>query len=805
MSLPVCKFYILNKSCKFGKYCRYSHSTSDRPPSLNIDKSKNDDVLLKDQPLLNQPREIQNNQTPDRIISENEEPIKTEKNSQAETEDILENSKPNLDQDGNDHTRRIKSFSNNYSRRPICHYYLNYGSCRNGHYCRFSHQISNRNCYGPQSDGPYYSQQEGDIPPPFRKRGGELRNNTNVKQKHGSLKDLSNASADQEDRTVHENEPLDRPAELEKKVCPFFKSGRFWRGNKCKFEHPGDYTTKDYSTRKTDPRQNIKGSLEQEKDGTDQRTDYKQRQPAQRSIGFKQTFTYAELEEFGLSKVREVEISVMKKRFPKEKINIVEDEEDFSLQLSFSSTDPDWPFDITQFELLFKIPQDYPRKMMTVIVPGEQDLPETVRRYVEVSIKEWLEHKTKQLALAGKVELVFRPFLRWLDRNIEDIVTEALQQLKRELIARAAGLEFIPAAKLKERFQTQSESSDNIGDDGEQHCDDQRSSSEEQRSETESESDEETLDQSTRSLNLDPDKKGTEIALQNLQLRENASAILFEAIKLILQCQRCKHHSELTVLPNRVMSIHCEKCNQNQFVNYRPSLIHQFTSIVGYLDVDGCQAFDLIFQDCRIAVTCLGCSKPTKIDGMVSGQLINGWCQACNARFKLATEAVKFSQLVPSEINTAGGKVVEVATAKKKKPPKDPAIREGYPLPGFGTCKHYKHSYRWLRFPCCGKAYPCDVCHDKKEDHEMIMATRMICGHCCKEQNYSGSRPCNSCGQHMTKIRSAHWEGGKGCRDKIAMSKSDQQKYKNMNKTQSNHKKKVENGPTKKNTKLRHS
>ena len=39
------------------------------------------------------------------------------------------------------------------------------------------------------------------------------------------------------------------------------------------------------------------------------------------------------------------------------------------------------------------------------------------------------------------------------------------------------------------------------------------------------------------------------------------------------------------------------------------------------------------------------------------------------------------------------------------------------------------------RFPCCGKAYPCDVCHnDAEKDHEMKYANRMICGFCAKEQ-----------------------------------------------------------------------
>ena len=40
-----------------------------------------------------------------------------------------------------------------------------------------------------------------------------------------------------------------------------------------------------------------------------------------------------------------------------------------------------------------------------------------------------------------------------------------------------------------------------------------------------------------------------------------------------------------------------------------------------------------------------------------------------------------------------------------------------------------------FRFPCCGKCYPCDVCHDDNEgDHQMKYANRMICGFCCKEQ-----------------------------------------------------------------------
>ncbi|MEE6525979.1 hypothetical protein FKM82_026323, partial [Ascaphus truei] len=74
------------------------------------------------------------------------------------------------------------------------------------------------------------------------------------------------------------------------------------------------------------------------------------------------------------------------------------------------------------------------------------------------------------------------------------------------------------------------------------------------------------------------------------------------------------------------------------------------------------------------------------------------------------------------------------------------------------------------RFPCCGKAYPCDVCHDSDQDHEMELASRMICGYCSKEQPYSNVKPCVTCGNMMNKaFHSSHWEGGKGCRNRVSM------------------------------------
>uniref|UniRef100_A0A0B7AGD6 Nucleoporin NUP42 n=1 Tax=Arion vulgaris TaxID=1028688 RepID=A0A0B7AGD6_9EUPU len=824
MSVPVCRYYILNKKCNFGKHCRYLHSTSQGPPVLLDTKDENHEEHLEDSyypasvtlDLQDTQKSLSNIQN--EVLSE--DPV-----------DLLAQDFQNQDHtDTSHHDKHAVEIVNEKLSKPInktktiCYFFKTYGNCRNGKECRFFHILSENEHSYKNIQSKKQHGQFSDIPPRFQKT--EDQEEFHTSRKSVLHEDMRSRHAEthyyKQSSRGHMVNDSRGSSYTERRVCNYFIRGHCSKGDYCKFVHPSNCI----SEKKTTASKPSKPEYKNEKvedgnpkaEGDDKPHGPNERacsangnRPTNNSVSqpliMKRMLTYSELENIDIKKVRDSELNVIKKRFPQDKINVLEDtDSNFSAIIVFSPTDPDWMFDIHEFQLEIIIPLDYPRKMMSVLLPLDQSLPETVRRYVEISIKEWLNSKTEQLAADGKVELVFRPFLLWLDRNIEDITMEALKQLKRDLLAKASGMEFISAEKLQAKFRTQSQLSadkeDKIhSDDGDAHQLDSCASED---------SSDNSLDDfddkhMAQTLSIDPEKKGTEIELRHLQLRENAAALMFERLKLVLQCGRCKNHSDLVLPPGKVMSVKCEKCSQSQFVHFRAALIHQFSSVVGYLDVDGCQAFDLIFQECRVAVTCMSCSKQTRINGLVSGHMVDAWCQACNARFKLATEAVKFVQLVPSSVDTSVNKIVEVASSKVKKPPKDAAIREGYPLPEFGTCKHFKHSYRWLRFPCCGKAYACDICHDKKEDHDMVYATRMICGHCCREQNFSVTKPCSSCGQHLTKIRTAHWEGGSGCRDKISMSKSDQQKFKNMNKTLSNHKKKLQNGAQKKVTKLRHT
>ena len=59
----------------------------------------------------------------------------------------------------------------------------------------------------------------------------------------------------------------------------------------------------------------------------------------------------------------------------------------------------------------------------------------------------------------------------------------------------------------------------------------------------------------------------------------------------------------------RVNVVACAKCHSEQYLTFHPAMAHQFSSVLGYLDVQGCMAFDLILPECDFSLGCLNCSN----------------------------------------------------------------------------------------------------------------------------------------------------------------------------------------------------
>ena len=227
----------------------------------------------------------------------------------------------------------------------------------------------------------------------------------------------------------------------------------------------------------------------------------------------------------------------------------------------------------------------------------------------------------------------------------------------------------------------------------------------------------------------------------NVTLEAHISNVSFLVCKKMLvkaACERCESILSLEA------SGSCGKCRGSVAFDYRYAVCSGF---LGKLSLSGAKfaCFDAITYQ----FGCLECGTAYE---MVQGPKadVAFRCHKC--------------------LETVRIRVAKVCYKKKETAEQ---IKPGE-LPDRGTCRHYRKSTRWFRFPCCNRCFPCDECHNEAVGHRAAAASRMVCGLCGKEQPLKSA--C-SCGMNMERKSTAFWEGGKGTRDRTRMSKKDRRKY----------------------------
>ncbi|XP_061078227.1 uncharacterized protein si:dkey-24l11.2 [Conger conger] len=630
----------------------------------------------------------------------------------------------------------------------VCRFYSQGRFCQFGKRCRFLHQrgeakqapkgLENRN------------ENRNDV-------AAEPHEHANVQAEDSAAKSGSQPGAAQSRR--------ERP----RRPCRYFLSGYCAMEDRCRFWHPEQLP----------PLDNRPGPRERDAPVP--------RAPVARPNPIEMAVKLSELTADAAKQLRDTEICQLLKRIPKDQL-IVQEREDGLLtyyRITVQPTDPDWPFDLKEIDIMISFPETYPQEVFTVDVPEDQDFPAIMGRHLCQASQEWLQAKRATNELMGKVELLFRPFLHWLDRNMERLFTEGARELKKDIDAERYGIRFVPYQQLQAAVcREQTTESESASDEEDEEEDDEEEGEEEEEEEGEEggSEDEEGEESSRRVENVKSSepRRGTEVRLQGLELGEETATVTARQITVTLQCSRCKVTADLTLTGRLPCTAQCEKCGSSISAGFRPSMLHQYSSVLGFLDLSGAVPVDLVLQDCELLVGCLTCSQEGSLQ-VSYGQPKEANCQHCHSKLRILVESTVFQLLQPRPRAQAGHGDAGRGSGRY---PRDPAVQRGKPLPEMGTCKHFKQSQRWLRFPCCGRAYPCDVCHDEDQDHPMELATRMICGHCAKEQAYSSGKPCVSCGGMMTRdSRTNHWEGGQGCRSKSRMNRNDRQKYSNINKT----------------------
>jgi hypothetical protein len=172
----------------------------------------------------------------------------------------------------------------------------------------------------------------------------------------------------------------------------------------------------------------------------------------------------------------------------------------------------------------------------------------------------------------------------------------------------------------------------------------------------------------------------------------------------------------------------CGKCSLLLSAGLRAVLIHEGEPRVGIVDAPHLSV--ALPSHASLLASCVECGAVAGVDRYAPPNTWEAACRACHARLRIdargwALEAWTGAgggappPALPLAAALRGASLAAAAAAAK--------LPQGRPLPELGTCTHYKSSHRWLRFPCCGSAWPCDVCHDKGSDHPHEWAKRMIC------------------------------------------------------------------------------
>ena len=433
------------------------------------------------------------------------------------------------------------------------------------------------------------------------------------------------------------------------------------------------------------------------------------------------------------------------------------------LQLPLTPSDPDFPYAMEVLILRMVVPQEYPvcAPRLTVL---SQEVPATLRTQIE-----WAWH----LTLSART-LTLLQGLHWLDRNLETLLVEkpGANVVVGFVKPGPSGKAAPSSVPMEQLAAVEAANVDVTPKPAEPISQDVPSNPA----------------PSTQRVATVAPRSGTEVRLYNLML-QGVSLTEVEHVTLLVKCVRCKEAQEVAQLSGKsdARTVVCTKCRCEATVRLRPVLLHANNATLGYLDVTACLAVDLL--SATLTVTCATCDRripsrnPRAFNSVMSGSTRSGSCAGCHAALQLGWDHVK---LIPYGSNHTASLALKT---RAKKPAKDEAtLAVGQPLPKQGACAHYGKSHRWFRFPCCGRLYPCDVCHEagKRDGHEMTRATRAVCGFCSREQQIrSGTDTACVCGRSM--VRSSNgtgfWEGGRGTRNPAAMSRHESRKYAGHNKT----------------------
>uniref|UniRef100_A0A0R3RPI5 C3H1-type domain-containing protein n=1 Tax=Elaeophora elaphi TaxID=1147741 RepID=A0A0R3RPI5_9BILA len=473
--------------------------------------------------------------------------------------------------------------------------------------------------------------------------------------------------------------------------------------------------------------------------------------------------------------IRNSEISYFGRRFRDAKFAY--NGSSYFTEFEYRITDPEWVFDVKAVKLQLRIPERYPCESIMIAL-SESTLPLPLVTHFNREVNKFIEEKFMEAEKCNTYVALGKTFIRWLDRNILKFFIEGLRKTKMITEAEKEGIKLHQASfsnltSEKENNNFESDTVKTI------ICSNNAITQGRIYDETGVETSSKPEVVTEESSSEQPSKsKIIEARVFWNDLNGNIATLSIITMSISIRCAKCSALSFLTSSAKQLSVSYCTKCSNGFSIHTSPQLVHQNSNVIAFLEPKGCLPIDCVLLSSKLSYTCLQCSKEATAENLTYGIANKSWCYGCHSKCEFEIRAIRFV----GDFNSIAKEDSSIPKSrqKKKKVKQSMLLVEGQPLPENGTCKHYKKSYRWFRFPCCGKLYPCDLCHNDAEmEHEMKLANRMVCGFCSTEQPFQKAKPCTNCNENVTRIKSQFWEGGKGCRDQVVMNRNDRRKYAN--------------------------
>jgi len=457
---------------------------------------------------------------------------------------------------------------------------------------------------------------------------------------------------------------------------------------------------------------------------------------------------------------------------------------DYELSCVLPITDPDFPYDLATMRLLIQLPSAYPGTETVPVRPIisilNTDLPTSITGRLARHLR------VGAASMPGGV-LIVRPLIKYLEENLERWMVDDPSE---------KAFKFVPAQEIKITDRPE-QSRDGAGRVLPPSNSVQLANAVHTSSPTPP--DTPTPTTTTPPSRIQPGEwiaaapdtdqssisgNGTYSLTLSFSLLQGIDLLILPCLNILVCCDRCKYTFALEALRSFIDRIeHCPKCtNQSKFHYRREYMRPEGDGCVlqaGVVRAVRAKLVDLLPTTVQVACArCFGAEEPgdllksqVRIESVKVGELIACTCFSCHRSIKLSIDQARF---LGNEVPFAPRKPASSVTSTGV------SFTPGKSLPLNGACEHYKKSYRWYRFPCCGLAFPCDECHAADPvagKHAADWACRFVCGFCAREQPIT-NKECTECGREGKRKSTCFWEGGKGVRNQVLMSKKDSKKYK---------------------------